>query len=220
MNSFALKLLALITMIIDHVGAIFYPQYPVLRIIGRLAFPIYAYLLAEGYAHTKNLKSYGLRLLAFALISEIPFDYAFFGKLELTHQNIFFTLFLGLLAIWFIDTQNPKNMAVAFIGVILAIMASEYLHTDYGTLGILYIISFHMLKNTQGMEKLLLMTFLLAVLNFLLSGGLQNYSVLAAVFISLHDGTPGPRGKVLQYAFYAAYPVHLLVLFLLKGSGA
>ncbi|MFA7532979.1 MAG: TraX family protein, partial [Tissierellaceae bacterium] len=92
MNVFILKLIALTSMIIDHYGAIFHGDVILYRIIGRLAFPIYAFLLVEGYFHTRNVKKYGLRLFIFALISEIPFDYAFYGGLSFVHQNIFFTL--------------------------------------------------------------------------------------------------------------------------------
>ena len=97
MSSLVLKITALITMIIDHYGAIFQGNIIIYRIIGRLAFPIYCFLLVEGYTHTSNIKKYASRLIAFAIISEIPFDLAFFGKIGFEHQNIFFTLFIGCL---------------------------------------------------------------------------------------------------------------------------
>ena len=216
MSIFALKLLALITMIIDHVGAVFFPQYPILRIIGRLSFPIYCFLLVEGYFHTKDIRKYSLRLLIFALISEVPFDFAFYGKLTNSHQNIFFTLFLGLMAIHLIHTLNKENLIIAFAGAILMMFFAEYISSDYGSLGILYIITFYLLKSVDGMAKLLLMTFLIAVLNFLMSGGLQNYSVLSSVFIFQYDGTLGPKNKFLQYGFYIMYPLHLAIIYLIK----
>ncbi len=216
MSIFTLKLLALITMIIDHVGAVFFPNYPILRIIGRLAFPIYCFLLVEGYFHTRDIRKYSLRLLIFALVSEVPFDLAFNGKLTSNHQNIFFTLFLGLMAIHLIHTLNKENLIIAFAGAVLMMFFAEYISSDYGSLGILYIITFYLLKSVDGMAKLLLMTFLIAVLNFLMSGGLQNYSVLSSVFIIQYDGTQGPKNKFLQYGFYIMYPLHLAIIYLIK----
>jgi hypothetical protein len=92
MSVLVLKTLALFTMVIDHYGAIFQSDIIIYRIIGRLAFPIYCFLLVEGYFHTSNIKKYAARLLIFAFISEIPFDLAFFGHVGFEHQNIFFTL--------------------------------------------------------------------------------------------------------------------------------
>ena len=103
MNIFILKVLALITMIIDHYGAIFQNDIITFRIIGRLAFPIYCFLLVEGYLHTSDVKQYAKRLLLFALISEMPFDLAFYNKLGFTHQNIFFTLFLFICELFLND---------------------------------------------------------------------------------------------------------------------
>src|SRR5690554_6284341 len=93
MTSLILKILALTTMIIDHYGAILQSNILIYRIIGRLAFPIYCFLLVEGYFNTSNVKNYAKRLFIFALISEIPFDLVFYGQIGFEHQNIFFTLF-------------------------------------------------------------------------------------------------------------------------------
>jgi len=216
MNTLYLKLIALITMIIDHTGAVFYPEYPVLRLIGRIAFPIYCFLLVEGYFHTRDVKKYALRLLAFAFISEIPFDLAFFGRIEYTHQNIFFTLFLGLLAVHFTETSPQNNPIPGMAAILAAIVLSEFLRTDYGILGILYIMVFYGMRQVKSMMKILFMILLLTLLNFLLSGGLQLYSILAVLFIAGYNGKPGPRSAFLKYGFYAAYPVHLLVIYLLK----
>ena len=98
-NGFTLKWIAIVSMLIDHMGAILFPQYIEMRIVGRLAFPIYCFLLAEGAVHTSNIRRYEIRLLAFACLSDIPFDLAFFGGVTLEHQNVFFTLLLGVLVI-------------------------------------------------------------------------------------------------------------------------
>ena len=216
MSAFYLKLFALTTMMIDHVGAVFFTQYPILRVIGRLSFPIYCFLLVEGYFHTKDIRKYALRLLLFAFISEVPFDYAFFGRINGSHQNIFFTLFLGLMVINLMDSLAKENRLQALAGSILVLFLSEYLATDYGSLGILYIITFYLLKSVEGPAKLLLMTFLIAVLNLLLSGGLQNYSALSAVFIYQYNGSEGPKNRYLKYGFYIMYPLHLSIIYLVK----
>src|SRR6056297_2543004 len=130
MTSFHLKLIAITTMLIDHIGAVLFPEIIVFRIIGRLAFPLFAFLLTEGYRHTSNLKSYLIRLGVFALISQYPFWEAFGYDAGL---NIFFTLTLGLIAIYLFEKYQS----------ILPILALSFLadltHMDYGMFGILLI---------------------------------------------------------------------------------
>ena len=101
LDSFQLKWIAIITMLIDHVGAIFFPGNLVFRYVGRIAFPIFCFQLVEGFFHTRNIEKYMLRLGIFAIISEIPYDLAFRGNiLDFEHQNVFFTLFLGILMLY------------------------------------------------------------------------------------------------------------------------
>ena len=103
-TSYQLKWIAIVTMVIDHMGAILYPTEMAFRYIGRISFPIFCFLLIEGFFHTRNIFKYMARLGAFALISEIPYDLAFKGKvLEFTHQNVFFTLFLGVLMMYVLE---------------------------------------------------------------------------------------------------------------------
>ena len=122
----ALKRIACLSMLVDHIGAsllenglfkqgAFWPGDVqldgVLRLAGRLAFPIYCFLLVEGFLHTHDFKKYALRMLGFALISEWPFDWAFFSGVYWGHQNVYFTLLLGLLAMKALDTyQTPEGM--------------------------------------------------------------------------------------------------------------
>ncbi len=216
MTSTILKLIALITMIIDHTGAIFFPSNITLRIIGRIAFPIYCFLLIEGYTYTKNIQKYGLRLFIFALISEIPFDYAFNGELGFSHQNIFFTLSLGLLFIYMIDHVMVLNPAVAISGMILSVFLAEFLRTDYGLLGIIYILTFYIASKIQGFMKPVFIFIMLYIFSATLAYGIQYYAILAVPFIALYNGKKGSLGAIMKYGFYIAYPLHLAILYFIK----
>ena len=124
------------TMLIDHVGAVLLPQYPILRIIGRIAFPIFCFLLVEGFMHTHDVIRYMTRIGLFALISEIPFDLLFYGRiLDGTHQNVFFTLFIGLVMLYYLTKRYPA--VLNFLMVILFMLFAEFLRTDYSSMGAL-----------------------------------------------------------------------------------
>ena len=118
MSAFTLKIIAVITMFIDHIGYIVYNgKIPYLNFIGRLSFPIFAFQISEGYIHTKNLKKYFFRLFLFAIISQFPFmlfDSLFIDEFYL---NVFFTLLLGLLSIFIYDKLNNK-----LIGIIISVL--------------------------------------------------------------------------------------------------
>ena len=109
MSSFVLKLLAMISMAIDHTGALLFPGNEVLRLIGRIAFPIYCFLLAEGFVYTSSRRRYLIRMAVWSVISEPVFDFAFYRTWwEPAYQNVFFTLFLGLTALWLLEHFFPK----------------------------------------------------------------------------------------------------------------
>lgn len=213
MTSTGLKLIALITMIIDHTGAILYPGEITLRIMGRIAFPIYCFLLIEGYHHTKNIKRYGWRLFVFALISEVPFDYAFNGKLDFSHQNIFFTLWLGLLFIFMMDHYIKINPTIAIIGMMAAIFFAEFFNTDYGILGIIYIVIFYIGSKIPGISKPIFLFIMLYIFSATLSFGIQYYAILSVPLIALYNGKKGSLGSFMKYGFYVAYPLHLAILY-------
>ena len=215
MSGLLLKITALLTMIIDHYGAIFQPDVIIFRIIGRLAFPIYCFLLVEGYAHTSNVKKYAQRLLIFALISEIPFDLAFYGKIGFVHQNIFFTLLIGLAAIYFIDNNDGKyNFDKSFV-IVAATVLATVLRMDYQFIGIVYILSFYFTKNQPKKKRLSIVT-LIMILTNLSAGWLQQFSVLALIAIYFYNNQPGVKIKLLQISFYVAYPLHLLIFYLIN----
>lgn len=219
-----LKMIAIITMLIDHIGAavlarllitgqggqLTYQIYLVLRTIGRIAFPIFCFLLVEGFEHTKDRRKYALRLLGFALISEVPFDLAFSSAiLEFEHQNVFFTLFIGLLTIQGFHAVEEKTEWTPLIrGFLLALimfagMAAAYcLHTDYDAKGVMCIVALYVFRKVRGAQILA---------GCVAFGWWEIEALVAFIPIAFYNGK---RGWNLKYVFYLFYPVHLLVLYL------
>lgn len=206
-NTFTLKMIAVLSMLIDHIGYMFFPEMIGFRIIGRIAFPIFAYTLVEGFVYTHDLKKYIMRMGMLAFISEIPFDLATTGKiLEFGHQNVFFTLTIGLIMLYFFI--KPSNKVEKYGMVILLFLISELLHTDYSSMGLLMILCFYLYREKPQARMMSVFA-----VNMILMGGLQMYGAAAIVPISMHNREQGPRAKGFFYAFY---PAHLLVLFLIK----
>ena len=204
-----LKCIACITMLIDHVGAVFFPQQLWLRIIGRLAFPIYCFLLAEGSQHTKHPGKYALRLFIGLLLAELPFDLALYGQISFAHQSVMFTLLLA-----FSMAMIMKKLPL--LGKVLAVIpfyfAAELLHTDYGGLGIIMAAVF--IIGRELPEALLFQTCSLLAVNlaYFTSSIIQPFAVLSMIPIGLYSGKKVSGSKPLQWAFYLFYPVHLLIL--------
>ena len=222
-----LKMIAIIAMLTDHIGAVvvygFWRHawdnrcleiiYYVMRLlIGRIAFPIFCFLLVEGFSHTHNVVKYAVRLFLFALISEIPFDLAFQGKLFVPeYQNVFFTLFIGLLVMMAYRGIAEKLKAAVWIKLILYIVAlgagmglAYWLETDYDALGVLCIMALYIFRK----KKVAQIAAGSAVLLF--SGGSELTAPLAFIPIAFYNGE---RGLKIKYFFYLFYPVHLLVLY-------
>lgn len=210
-SSFTLKCIAMVSMLIDHMGAILFPQFLWMRIVGRLAFPIYCFLLVEGAVHTSDIRKYQKRLLVFALLSEIPFDMTFNGSfLELLRQNVFFTLLIGLIAIEFLERNREIWYNVAT--VILACTAAQVLGTDYGGAGVIFIVCFYKLYPYRLGKQVAFV----AENALLFLGGIQIYAGIAALPMLLYNGKPG---RNIKYFFYIFYPGHLLILFALAQAG-
>ncbi|MDD7388793.1 MAG: TraX family protein, partial [Lachnospiraceae bacterium] len=213
MSGFALKLLALVLMIIDHCGLVLFAGtslYLPCRILGRIAFPIYAFLITEGYIHTRNVKKYAGRLLAFALLSEIPFDYAFFRTpLYMGYQNVFFTLVLGLGALVCMDgILGRSNISKILLAALVVI--AELAHVDYGAFGVLVIVLFYLFRD-QKVKCMASVAAALILHGFLGGFYIEGFGAIALIFILLYNGKKGqyPFPSLL---FYAAYPLHLLIL--------
>ena len=205
-NTFVLKCIAITSMLIDHIGAVLFPTCEWMRIVGRLAFPIFAYLLVEGFIYTSDVKKYLVRLGIFALVSEIPFDLAFFGTVFApVHQNVFFELFCGILMLYLmLKTPSKVNQIIILIAMLLI---SDWLCLDYGSWGLLMIYACYKFR-----EQKILKLFLLVLFNFLM-GYTQIYAGLAVIPIAFHNRQLGPKMKMFFYTFY---PAHLLILFLIS----
>jgi hypothetical protein len=217
MSVFVLKVLAILAMLTDHIAAVFFTDEPklylVMRGFGRIAFPIFCFLIVEGYFHTRNVKKYMARLAVFAIISEIPFDLCFYHKLFYwQHQNVFFTLLLGLVAIYALEEVKKhfsesylKMLLLQFAVIILAMTAAWLLCTDYSMLGILIIMAFYINRGNKIQTTISLM-----IVTFCLGNEIQLLSLLALVPIFLYNGKKGPS---MRYVFYVFYPAHLLILY-------
>lgn len=240
MTAYILKLIAITTMTIDHTSYLLYHGHlSWMNYIGRIAFPIFAFQISEGYVHTRNLKKYFSRLLLFALIAEIPyawFSYTFFSGIRL---NIIFTLILGLLAIFIYDkilqlgnssfsSSTKKNQNVIFsyklLGVmsaiLLALLADKF-GFDYGFYGVFLIFAFYALRNSKVVLNIgvMLLTFIYYSPMFIASNfnityiTLFFFSLVPLIFINLYNGK---KGKDFKLFFYIFYPAHLLVLCLIS----
>ncbi len=224
MNGYTLKLIAIITMFIDHMAAILIPPdttaYLICRSIGRLAFPIFCFLLVEGFLHTHNVKKYLARLGVFALISEIPFDLAFSNKTIhngfLLHQNIFFTLFIGLAVIYLMSIIDRKYVKYVFLSnifdtlvVIAGCYAATILATDYEFMGVLLVVAFYVFRTNK-----ILLTIAILLVNASFGLGLQVLAALSMIFIWYYNGKRGPQGN--KYIFYIFYPTHIFLLYLIS----
>ena len=221
-----LKVIAAVTMVIDHIAHHLLSHIPafvtpivmlgdtavtlvwILRVIGRCSFPIFAFLIVEGFLHTSSRTRYAGGLFVLAIISEIPWDLEHVGRVvDLSSQNVVWTLLLGLLAIWCIESLlDDQGYIALFLVAILA--AGLILRADYGIRGVGVIILFYALRKQPAISAALACCMLSS----------QLYTVPGLVLINMYDGTRGfiGTGKYNKYAFYAIYPVHILIIALIK----
>jgi len=224
LSSFALRTLALASMIIDHAGLALFPDIGLFRCIGRLAFPIYCFLIVQGYLHTRDIRAYGRRLLLFAIVSEIPFDLLIFGRIaSAMEQNVLFSLLLGLLALQCSDTlsKRPLHASTAVLALCLCSMAAN---VSYGWLSIALCLG----MRQAGKNRLHLMlytagTLLLYTFSLLFSGVAKSWvlvslcALFAVIPLLLYNGRRGMRRPLLTFLFYAAYPLHMIALLVIRA---
>ena len=220
----ALHIIAMTLMLMDHLWATLLPAREWLTCAGRVAFPIFAFMAVEGYFHTRSFKKYILRMLLFAVLSEIPFDLMYGGTwFYPVHQNVLWTFLLGLLGVWLMEQVRKKGQTWMYLLVcVLVVLAGLVLGTlcmvDYYGVGVLTVFVFYVLQGQLAA---------LYWLNVELLGGLmypvqlfgmefelcqQGLALLALIPIWLYRGRQGYHSKPFQYLCYAFYPVHMLLL--------
>ena len=208
----ALKLIAMVSMVFDHVGDNFFPQAVWMRVIGRIALPIFAFCVAEGYCHTRDKGKYLRRMGLFALVSEIPFDLVTAGKvLEFSHQNIMLTFFWAILGLLCYEAVRKKlrkgGLALGILVLLLFAGTSLLLGLDYSFLAVGLIFLYYLLwdkalelRNGAGM-----------VFHALLRNkGIYWFGLLGFLFLFLYNGE---KGRGLKWLFYLFYPGHLLLIW-------
>lgn len=201
-------------MLLDHTAQLFEePLYTPLRAIGRVAFPLFCFLLTEGAIHTKNIKKYALRLFLFAIISEIPFDLFRFGKaFSPKGSNVIFTLFLGLISIsiWqrlYEKKKTCHTLAISLLISTATFVVVELIKSDYGAFGVALISVLYVLRNFHTERNILSAAILLAY---------NPFEVWALPSIALFHLYNGEKGRQAKWLFYAFYPLHLIILWLIQ----
>ena len=227
----ALKTIACITMLVDHIGAscieagLLLPELErgevsggawdqlslfqldrVLRFTGRLAFPIFCFLLVEGFLHTHDVKRYVERLFLFGLLSEVPFDMAFFRTpFHWGNQNVYWTLALGVLAMALMQKFQDAEGNIAWKGRLAAlgcVILAQLLQTDYGAIGVALIVALYLTRNNRKYQCIIGAVMMLFELT----------APLAFVLIWFYNGQRGRCPQWVKWAFYGFYPVHLSIL--------
>lgn len=200
-------------MVIDHIGVFlernhieFFLELQILRGIGRISFPIFCFLIVEGFHHTKSHVNYLIRLIIFALLSEVPFDLMISGTVfSLQHQNVFFTLALGLASIFCLEEMNTNRLFS--LPLVLIWATSYFIHCDYGIGGVMLINMFYLTRKMPWV-RFVLCAFIL----YVFFGSSALYGTFAMIPITLYNGK---RGPAVRMVFYWFYPIHLLALYLI-----
>lgn len=218
LNSEAVKIIALVTMLIDHIGFILYGHidtgvYNVLRGIGRISFPLFAFLIAEGFFYTRDDKKYILRIIIFAFLSEIPFNMMTGGKVINTGSvNVLFTFTIALLVLYVCRDYDKKGQGfgvIHFLTLVAGMALAFLIKSDYSYCGVALVFVFYYMRYKKGTGY-----YFTAALIMVLYG--ESISSLAAVFslifIYLYNGERGRYGNGMKWFFYAFYPVHMMIL--------
>lgn len=237
MSYFFIKVIAIITMLIDHIGFILLDNNIYCRLIGRISFPLFCFLLVNGYHHTSDKRKYLIRMLSFSFISEIFFDLSCFNKFDMSHQNVFFTLSFGLITI--ISTEKFKEyiskqleyLKDSFIYKFILFLGTAWLvgffmacnHTlcaDYGWFGIILIYAIYLSYGIDFKHKLLmsLSIIIVNIINCIVDANyIELISISSIIFIFLFKDKKVIVPKPIKLFCYIFYPLHLFILLLLKS---
>ena len=215
-----LKVIAAVAMMIDHIGAALFPNLSVLRIIGRLAYPIFAYMIVEGFEHTKNRKKYLLRMVVMAMFLQLVYGVV----MKSLYQCIFVTFSLSIALCMLADNamkhSNPVNLTAFALSVVMVWFATNILPgtlnktdfwIDYGFFGVMLPVVVFMAKTKVG--KLITFVVMLCLL-WADCGGIQGYALATALLIALYNGERG-RLKMKNF-FYIFYPAHMAAIYMIQ----
>lgn len=215
-----LKIVAFVTMLLDHFAFTFLSplstEYVILRGIGRLSFPIFCVLFVSGFFYIKDYKRHFWQLLAFAVLSEIPFDMAFYGGLEFSHQNVMFSWFFGfvlLRCLCYLHDLEENFDGVLLLCILIFAGIAHVLHLDYGAycqlcIGLLYFMHVSKIKIPYWIMTI--------VVCLILGFAYEKWAVFGSVFLFLfYDADRKPKYH-MKYLYYIGYPLHLLFFGFIK----
>ena len=225
MSSFALQIIAMIFMLCDHMWATIL-DYEWLTCIGRIAFPIFAFLITEGYIHTSNINKYIKRMVIFAIITEIPFNLMVSASpIYPFHQNVLWTFVISLLTLKYLNFDNTKNIFKSILIILLAIIIATVTMCDYFGAGVMMVVGFYIFRKSKFLQLLMMI-----YVNMILIQGYsypidiagytyyfpqQGFAILSLIFIWLYNGKQGYHAKWFKIFCYAFYPLHMLILYIL-----
>ena len=225
MSSFALHIIAMIFMLCDHMWATIL-DYEWLTCIGRIAFPIFAFLITEGYIHTSNINKYIKRMVIFAIITEIPFNLMVSASpIYPFHQNVLWTFVISLLTLKYLNFDNVKNSFKSILIILLSIIIATVTMCDYFGAGVMMVVGFYIFRKSKFLQLLMMI-----YVNMILIQGYsypidiagytyyfpqQGFAVLSLIFIWLYNGKQGYHAKWFKIFCYAFYPLHMLILYIL-----
>lgn len=234
LNGNVLKILAVVFMILDHTRVAVVDGNMWMNYIGRLSFPIFAFMISEGFIHTSNFKKYLLRLTVFAVISEIPFNVFCSSKTFFPqYQNVLFTFVLSVLALVLIDFAKKEptlaKVAGAGLGTVIIVFLAEVLKVDYGGAGVVIVVAFYLFRNFPFAFLVQFVTMFAVFILFypgrpvffkirdlIFCIPVQSFALFSFIPIWLYNGKKGRGGKFLQYGTYGFYPVHIAVLCVVR----
>lgn len=225
MSSFALHIIAMIFMLCDHMWATIL-DYEWLTCIGRIAFPIFAFLITEGYIHTSNINKYIKRMVIFAIITEIPFNLMVSASpIYPFHQNVLWTFVISLLTLKYLNFDDVKNSFKSILIILLAIIIATVTMCDYFGAGVMMVVGFYIFRKSKLLQLLMMI-----YVNMILLQGYsypidiagytyyfpqQGFAILSLIFIWLYNGKQGYHAKWFKIFCYAFYPLHMLILYIL-----
>lgn len=210
-----LKIIAMICMLFDHLGDNIFLSQTWMRIIGRIALPLFAFCISEGYIHTKDKKRYLKRLLLFSIISEIPFNLLLNGTIiYLEHQNVILTFSIAVLSLIVFDKiiTNKKKISYVFGTFIVLLFAiiSLLLKTDYNLFAVLLVFIYYVFNSKGNNIRNIIGTVYQVLLR---NVGIYIFGALSCIPIFLYNGK---KGKGIKWLFYIFYPGHMLIIYLIK----